>query len=135
MAQILAMVGNLSWPTTVSVLSLLLAACYIVYHRFFHPLAGYPGPFWASITNLWKVYHLWTLHLPETLAALHDHYGEVVRVGPNDLSFRTDSATSLIYKGGRLLPKTKFYDGFTAFNPNLFGTQDEDVSIPLDPRM
>ncbi|KIW93408.1 uncharacterized protein Z519_06013 [Cladophialophora bantiana CBS 173.52] len=48
-------------------------------------------------------------------------------VGPNDLSFRTESATSLIYKGGRSLPETKFYDGFTAFNPNLFGTQDEYI--------
>lgn len=100
---------------------------YTLYYRVFHPLANYPGPFLASITNLWKVYYLFTLHLPDRLAALHDQYGEVVRVGPNDLSFRTDNAYSQIYKGGRSLPKTGFYNGFTAFNPNLFGTQDEEV--------
>lgn len=25
----------------------------IVYYRFFHPLAKFPGPFWASVTRLW----------------------------------------------------------------------------------
>jgi hypothetical protein len=27
------------------------------------------------------------------------------------------------------MPKNDFYRGFTAIQPNLFGTQDEDVSI------
>lgn len=108
-------------------LSLVCLVLYSIYYRWFHPLAGYPGPFLASVTNLWKVYQLSTLHLPETLERAHDKYGDVVRVGPNDLSFRTSSAYNVIYKGGRALPKTKFYDAFTAFRPNLFGTQDEDV--------
>lgn len=101
---------------------------YVAYYRLFHTLSSFPGPFLASLTNVWKAYHLWTLHLPEKLLELHEKYGEVVRVGPNDLSIRTKSSSGLIYKSGRLMPKTKFYDGFTAFNPNLFGTQDEEVS-------
>ena len=28
-----------------------------VYYRFFHPLAKFPGPFWASISRLWIAYH------------------------------------------------------------------------------
>ncbi|KAH7010076.1 cytochrome P450 [Ilyonectria destructans] len=105
----------------------LLAVTRIVYYTFFHPLAKYPGPAIAKFTNLWKVYQLWSLHMPETLRQLHDKYGEVVRVGPNDLSFNGGKASAQIYKAGRGLPKTKFYDGFTAFNPNLFGTQDEEI--------
>nr|RBQ91806.1 hypothetical protein FVER53263_12478 [Fusarium verticillioides] len=100
---------------------------YIVYYRYLHPLAKYPGPPLASLTNLWKTYNLWNLHLPHTLVRLHEQYGEVVRVGPNDLSFRNPDAVNTIYKAGRQLQKTGFYDGFTAFNPNLFGTQDEEI--------
>lgn len=29
----------------------------VVYYRFFHPLARFPGPFWGSITRLWTAYH------------------------------------------------------------------------------
>lgn len=108
-----------------------LLLVYIVYYRYLHPLAKYPGPPLASITNLWKTYHLWNLHLPHTLVRLHEQYGDVVRVGPNDLSFRNPDAVNTIYKAGRQLQKTGFYDGFTAFNPNLFGTQDEEVCQPL----
>jgi hypothetical protein len=28
----------------------------IVYYRFFHPLAKFPGPFWASVTRVWVAY-------------------------------------------------------------------------------
>ncbi|KNB14140.1 hypothetical protein FOXG_13065 [Fusarium oxysporum f. sp. lycopersici 4287] len=104
-----------------------LGLVYIVYYRYLHPLAKYPGPPLASVTNLWKTYHLWNLHLPHTLVRLHEQYGDVVRVGPNDLSFRNPDAVNTIYKGGRQLQKTGFYDGFTTFNPNLFGTQDEEI--------
>lgn len=110
--------------------SVVVGCTYIVYYRVFHPLARYPGPFFASLTNLWKLYHQWTLRMPETLRELHERYGEVVRVGPNDLSFNNPEAVPVIYKGGRSLPKTAFYDGFTTFNPNLFGTQDEEVDLP-----
>ncbi|KAM5520510.1 hypothetical protein FOXYSP1_14400 [Fusarium oxysporum f. sp. phaseoli] len=108
-----------------------LVLVYLVYYRYLHPLAKYPGPPLASVTNLWKTYHLWNLHLPHTLVRLHEQYGDVVRVGPNDLSFRNPDAVNTIYKAGRQLQKTAFYDGFTTFNPNLFGTQDEEVCRPL----
>ena len=108
--------------------TLLVPILYACYYRYFHYLSAYPGPAIASITNLWKGYQLSTLHIPETIAKLHAQYGDVVRVGPNDLSFNTSAAVGAIYKAGRSLPKTAFYDGFTAFNPNLFGTQDDVVS-------
>lgn len=66
--------------------------------------------------------------MPYTLQRLHEEYGDVVRIGPNQLSFSQGEAVHRIYKAGRKLPKTRFYDGFTSFNPNLFGTQNEEVS-------
>ena len=131
MEQLATLVRNTTLGTVTYLCTgiLLIFCVYVVYYRYFHPLAGYPGPTFASFTNLWKVYQLWTLRMPETLSQLHETYGEVVRVGPNDLSFSTAEAVASIYKAGRSLPKTRFYNGFTTFNPNLFGTQDEEVRI------
>ncbi|KAK5056690.1 hypothetical protein LTR84_012222 [Exophiala bonariae] len=105
----------------------LYCVAYISYYRYIHPLSRYPGPFVASFTNFWKVYQLWTSHLPDNLIKVHQKYGSVVRVGPNDLSFNSAEAVTQIYKAGRDMPKTGFYEGFTTFNPNLFGTRDEDI--------
>lgn len=118
--------GLHSLPWFVMIFCWLIVA-YVTYYRVFHPLSKYPGPFLASFSNLWKVYHLWGLHLPERLVQAHEKYGSVVRVGPSDLSFQSGDAIAPIYKVGRAMKKTKFYDGFTAFKPNLFGTQDEEV--------
>lgn len=47
----------------------------IVYYRFFHPLAKFPGPFWGSVTRLWITYHNIKGDEPETFQALHRKYG------------------------------------------------------------
>ena len=100
-----------------------------VYNRYFHPLSKFPGPFWASQTDVWKTYHLCTKRLPNTFTLLHRRYGPVVRIGPNDISFESVDAIDPIYKSGRRVVKSSFYDGFTTFHPNLFGTRDEEVSL------
>lgn len=109
------------------VLTTIIISLYITYYRLIHPLSRYPGPFWASLTNLWRLKELWALHLPDTLVRLHQEHGDIVRVGPNLISFQQGRAVPRIYKAGRILAKTSFYDGFTSFNANLFGTQDEEV--------
>lgn len=101
---------------------------YVVYQRCFHPLAKYPGPFLASMTNFWKFYHYKTLKFPETMIKIHEKYGPIVRIGPNDLNFNSSSAIPPIYKSGRKMPKSQFYNAFTSFVPNLFGTTNEQVS-------
>ncbi|OCL14612.1 cytochrome P450 [Glonium stellatum] len=99
---------------------------YVIYYRFAHPLSKYPGPYLACLTNWWKVYHTFRLDLHEAVLLLHEKYGSVVRIGPNDLHFWGPEALAPIYKAGRSMPKTEFYDSFTTFNPNLFGTTDDD---------
>lgn len=48
----------------------------------FHPLASYPGPFAARISKFWAAYNTFTRgDMHRTLRALHEKYGEVVRVG------------------------------------------------------
>ena len=100
-----------------------------IYYRYFHPLSKFPGPFIASQTDTWRTYYLFKKCLPDTLTAVHAKYGRVVRIGPNDLSFQSINAIEPIYKSGRRVVKSNFYDGFTTFHPNLFGTRDEEVSV------
>lgn len=112
--------------TTGLVIALVLTG-YISFILYFHPLSQYPGPKIASLTSLWRAYYVYKLVLHEKLVELHQQYGPVVRIGPNHLHFWDGEAIAPIYKGGRKMGKTEFYDAFTAFNPNLFGGRDEDV--------
>lgn len=111
----------------ICMITAVVLAVYVSYMAYFHPLSRYPGPKIAALTNLWKAYYVYKLVLHEKLVELHEQYGPVVRVGPNHLHFWDGEAIAPIYKGGRKMGKTEFYDAFTAFNPNLFGGTDEDV--------
>ncbi|KJK60354.1 Cytochrome P450 [Aspergillus parasiticus SU-1] len=69
----------------------------IVYRLWLHPLSGYPGPRLAAVSNL--PYFAWTctgnLHL--RLQELHEVYGDVIRIRPNALTYRTPEAWTDIY--------------------------------------
>lgn len=51
----------------------------IVYYRFFHPLAKFPGPFWGSVTRLWIAYHNVKEDECQTNKALHEKFGKKTR--------------------------------------------------------
>ncbi|KAJ6028573.1 hypothetical protein N7540_004149 [Penicillium herquei] len=107
---------------------LLYLIAYIVYQRFFHPLAKYPGPFLASLTDLWQVHQFITLKQPYSLTKLHEKYGSIVRYGPDKLSITDEDSIKSIYQSGaRYMPKTEFYDAYGAAHPNVFGMRDETV--------
>ncbi|KAJ5825696.1 hypothetical protein N7474_002834 [Penicillium riverlandense] len=99
---------------------------YVIYQRFLHPLARYPGPFLASLTDLWQVHQFMTLQQPYNLTRLHEEYGSIVRYGPDKLSITNEEAIRAVYqRGAHLMPKTEFYDAYGAAHPNLFGVRDE----------
>lgn len=117
-----------SYSTTL--LPLVLLSCSLVWLLlwiFVHPLRKIPGPFWARRTSLWKVYHVYRRDLAFAIQKAHEKYGPVIRIGPNHVNFQTRDAIGPIYKAGSSMPKTKFYDAFTALHPNLFSTRDEEV--------
>ncbi|TVY45051.1 Cytochrome P450 monooxygenase [Lachnellula occidentalis] len=80
-----------------------------IYRRFFHPLHIYPGPFLASITNVWKVYRYLQGRLQVVEQDLHQQYGPIVRTGPNSLSFSTPEAFESIYGFNHGFEKGDFY--------------------------
>lgn len=120
--------SSFSVLSLVVIVSLLGTVAYVIYQRYFHPLAAFPGPFWASLTDLWQVHQFLTLKQPYHLTELHERYGPFVRYGPDKLSVTAEDAIPLIFqKGGRMMPKTEFYDAYGARIPNVFGMRDEAV--------
>ncbi|KAL5489839.1 hypothetical protein ACEPAI_4671 [Sanghuangporus weigelae] len=64
-----------------------LAASIVVYRISpMHPLATFPGPLLLKISKLFWAYHGSTGKQHILFKKLHDKYGTVVRVGPNELS-------------------------------------------------
>ena len=58
-----------------------------IYNVTFHPLAKFPGPFWAGVTPWWKTYEeVWKGNsLFHRLVDIHAQYGPIVRVSPNEV--------------------------------------------------
>ncbi|KAI4756590.1 cytochrome P450 [Aureobasidium sp. EXF-3400] len=103
-------------------------SAYIVYQRFFHPLASVPGPFWASLTQLWITKHSWDGDMHRTMIALHEKHGPIVRNGPNEVSIADLSAIKTIYGAGTKFRKSDWYSvwqGHRTFD--LFAERDEKL--------
>lgn len=78
----------------------------VLYNIFLHPLRSYPGPWYAKGSRLWNSYKAVRGTLPYDIRQLHDRYGDVVRIAPNELSYITKEAWQQIYvRGDQLLYK------------------------------
>lgn len=66
---------------------------------YFHPLSAFPGPRIAAVTGLYKAYIdvVAQTSFVHTLERLHAIYGDVVRVGPNELHFSNPNTYHEIY--------------------------------------
>jgi len=69
----------------------------IIYNLYFHPLRRFPGPVLHRATRIAFVRKLVRGVLPKDVLALHNRYGPVVRVAPNELSFLHPDAWRDIY--------------------------------------
>ncbi|KAI0123214.1 cytochrome P450 [Xylariales sp. AK1849] len=87
----------------------LVVAGNIIYNIFFHPLRHFHGPRVAGATTWWKAYQeVWQKKtLAVELFELHSKYGDIVRVGPNELHFGKPSAFHDIYNSNNKWNKDK----------------------------
>ncbi|KAK7613619.1 flavonoid 3',5'-hydroxylase [Phyllosticta paracitricarpa] len=98
----------------------------VVYYRFFHPLAKFPGPFWGSVTRLWIAYHNVAEDECQTNKALHEKFGPVIRITPTMLL--VSDATKLPEIYSRNADKSKHYiTGSFGKTESLFNMQDHKV--------
>ncbi|KAF4840775.1 Trichothecene C-15 hydroxylase [Colletotrichum siamense] len=79
--------SSLGFGSLAAILLLVYGASVVVYNLFFHPLRRFPGPkLWAAtplpagLSVLRGLSHVKILEL-------HKRYGDIVRVGPNELAF------------------------------------------------
>ncbi|QMW48306.1 cytochrome P450 [Aspergillus flavus] len=97
------LLSSVSLTDVVLLLSSVWIAVHLVlaaYNVYLHPLRRYPGPKLAAASQLLNVYHVLKGDNCKWTAQLHEKYGTVVRIGPNELSYISPSANQTIF-GGR----------------------------------
>ena len=73
--------------------------------RYRYGLTNFDGPFLASFTNFWRMCHAYANNDRPPMVHLHKKYGDIVRVGPNVLSFAQPQAIKDIYGPGKVWMK------------------------------
>lgn len=111
-------------------LSLIFAISFTVYHHVTDRLRRFRGPYLARYSDVWK---FWTTvtgwHKPPFQVRLHRNYGDVVRIGPNTLSFSHPDAIRDIYGVDKHFAKAPYYHVAAATangraTPSLFSSVD-----------
>lgn len=69
----------------------------LLYNVFLHPLHSFPGPLLFQATKLMKAGHMATGNLQFQVKALHEKYGPVVGIAPNELSLADPAAWKDIF--------------------------------------
>ena len=83
----------------------------VVYRLYFHPLAKYPGKLIDKITGWHDVYYTFTGDRHLAHQALHEKFGDYVRINPNTLSVNTASGLKAIYGPKANARKSDWYEG------------------------
>ncbi|KAI1444867.1 cytochrome P450 [Annulohypoxylon stygium] len=99
-----------------------------VYCVWFHPLAKYPGPRLAAVSDIWFIWAWTSGRYPHILEEAHKKYGDVVRISPNELSFGTIQAHRDIYSTPSKTKKPFLKDGMFYNNGDV-----TNIFYELDP--
>jgi hypothetical protein len=87
---------------------------FVFYPALFSPLAQIPTPHWTcSISDAWISIARFRSRENRTLLAAHRRCGQIVRVGPRELSVNSMQAVKIIYQGG--FDKHSWYSVFDNF--------------------
>lgn len=82
-----------NWP----ILVLVIISIGTVRNYFNRGLYKYPGPLLASLTDWWRFFSVLRRRPDITHLRLHEQHGDIVRLGPNTLSFSNPQALKAIY--------------------------------------
>lgn len=118
-----------------SVLAVAVVA-YLLKNHFNNGLNKYPGPALAKVTDWWRFIDVYGRRPDITLQKLHEKNGDIVRIGPNVLSFADPKALKDIYGLNKGFIKSEFYPVQQSVAnghrlPSLFSTTDESFHAQL----
>jgi hypothetical protein len=93
-----------------------VAAVAYVWSGLSSPLRQIPGPYSSLFTSWILKWHEFHAQRTKYVHRLHQVYGPVVRLAPNEISFATlDSVKEIYGSGGSGYDKTEFYDLFQVY--------------------
>ncbi|KAJ5591827.1 uncharacterized protein N7459_002196 [Penicillium hispanicum] len=97
------------WMTSAGVLVPLWILYSVVYELYWSPLRRYPGPKLWAISRIPLQLSVLRGHNHLDITALHERYGPVLRISPNELAFNTPQAFRDIYgfRPGGCFPKDR----------------------------
>ncbi|KAL2859925.1 uncharacterized protein BJX67DRAFT_386495 [Aspergillus lucknowensis] len=85
----------------------------IVHRLLLSPVAGFPWPKLAAVTNWYELYYdvVKKGKYVFEIEKMHDSYGPIVRISPHELSIRDPDYYNELYVSGSVRPSDR-YDGF-----------------------
>jgi hypothetical protein len=87
----------LTWLIWTFALVPIVCVSVALYRLLLHPLAQVPGPKLAAVSNVWHARHVRNGSIFLLGKSLHEKYGPVVRVGPNEVWCNSKEAFKHIY--------------------------------------
>ncbi|KDR74026.1 hypothetical protein GALMADRAFT_269528 [Galerina marginata CBS 339.88] len=118
-----------AWKSYASFFTVLLLSITTYKLSPFHPLAQHPGPILCKLTKLWTTYVAYQGKLHKYHKQLHEKYGPIVRVGPNELSVADKDYISLVL-GTPGLPKGPLWEGQIVTPANRRNKSNSLISVP-----
>lgn len=90
------------------------------------PLASLPGPWYSKWTGAVLHFHFIRGQRPPYVQRLHEKYGRIVRISPNQVDFSSVTAAKRIHSYTRPLRKGHMYHDLAGGGKfvNIFSTQD-----------
>ena len=91
--------------TTIILIFTGFSAAYNLIRWIIDPLRHIPGPFLARFTRLWYLYKIHHGDFEKTNVELHQKFGPIVRIAPNEYSIDDVAAAKVIYGHGNSFAK------------------------------
>ncbi|CAK4031773.1 P450 monooxygenase [Lecanosticta acicola] len=109
------------WTLLIAAAVIVATYTAIIQPLYLDPLSRIPGPKLYALTKWRLAFEDWKGQRTRTIHRLHQEYGAVVRIGPNEVHFNSLSAQKTIYGPGSGFGRTAFYRMFDVYGEqNLF---------------
>ncbi|KAM7219399.1 Cytochrome P450 [Rhypophila decipiens] len=122
-------------PYTLCAFIAIFALLTTLTRRYLH-LRHIPGPFLASLTNLWRFRLQYNGSIQPILYNLHKTYGPIVRIGPSTVSISSPEYITSVFGARAGFTKSDSYGGMRTFVPtsheSLIGGTGSSIGSIID---